>query len=239
MCVTILACLHYATSIDDTLHKIFPSNHDTLFVFWILRNLSILFKPVKCTNGRSEWPRGLRRGFVAARLLGLWFRIPPGSWKSVCSECRVLSGRGLCDELITRPEESYRLQCVVVCVLETSWMRRPWPSGGLLSKKKMKKKKKKKKKRRRRKYLCYDITLNFLHVSIRNWPSSGNQTKTKRHEKKLATFTHSWPFDSFTRCQLCVKVANLVLCDIAFVSFPDNGPLRIETCRNIQRGIII
>jgi len=26
----------------------------------------------------------------------------------------VLSGRGLCDELITRPEESYRLCCVVV-----------------------------------------------------------------------------------------------------------------------------
>jgi len=25
-----------------------------------------------------------------------------------------LSGRGLCDELITRPEESYRLWCVVV-----------------------------------------------------------------------------------------------------------------------------
>jgi len=31
----------------------------------------------------------------------------------------VLSGRGLCDELITRPEESYRLCCVVVCGLET------------------------------------------------------------------------------------------------------------------------
>jgi len=30
----------------------------------------------------------------------------------------VLSGRGLCDELITRPEESYRLWCVVVCNLE-------------------------------------------------------------------------------------------------------------------------
>jgi hypothetical protein len=25
----------------------------------------------------------------------------------VCCECCVLSGRGLCDELITRPEESY------------------------------------------------------------------------------------------------------------------------------------
>jgi hypothetical protein len=32
----------------------------------------------------------------------------------------VLSGRGLCDELITRPEESYRLWCVAVCDLETS-----------------------------------------------------------------------------------------------------------------------
>jgi hypothetical protein len=29
----------------------------------------------------------------------------------------VLSGRGLCDELITRLEESYRLWCVVVCDL--------------------------------------------------------------------------------------------------------------------------
>ena len=34
----------------------------------------------------------------------------------------MLSGRGLCDELITRPEESYRLGCVVVCDLETSRM---------------------------------------------------------------------------------------------------------------------
>jgi len=30
----------------------------------------------------------------------------------------VFLGRGLCDELITRPEESYRLWCVVVCDLE-------------------------------------------------------------------------------------------------------------------------
>jgi len=38
----------------------------------------------------------------------------------VCCECRVLSGRGLCGGLITRPEESYRLWRVVVCDLETS-----------------------------------------------------------------------------------------------------------------------
>jgi hypothetical protein len=35
----------------------------------------------------------------------------------VCCECCVLSGRGLCDELITRPEESYRLWHVFVCDL--------------------------------------------------------------------------------------------------------------------------
>jgi hypothetical protein len=38
----------------------------------------------------------------------------------------VLSGRGLCDELITRPEEFYRLWCVVVCDLETSRIGTPY-----------------------------------------------------------------------------------------------------------------
>ena len=38
----------------------------------------------------------------------------------------MLSGRGLCDELITRPEESYRLWCVVVCDVETSRMGAPY-----------------------------------------------------------------------------------------------------------------
>jgi len=44
----------------------------------------------------------------------------------VCCECRVLSGRGLCDELITHPEESYRLCCIVVCDLETSRIGAPY-----------------------------------------------------------------------------------------------------------------
>jgi len=70
--------------------------------------------------GRSQWPRGLRRRSAAARLLRSWVRNPPRAWMSVCCKCCVLSGRGLCDELITRPEESYRLWCVVVCDLETS-----------------------------------------------------------------------------------------------------------------------
>jgi len=67
----------------------------------------------------SQWPRGLRRRTTAARLLRSWVRIPSGTRMFVCCECCVLSGRGLCDELIARPEESYRLWCVVVCDLET------------------------------------------------------------------------------------------------------------------------
>jgi len=38
----------------------------------------------------------------------------------VCCECCVLSGRSLCDGLIIRPEESYRLWRVDVCDQEIS-----------------------------------------------------------------------------------------------------------------------
>jgi hypothetical protein len=38
----------------------------------------------------------------------------------------VLSGRSLCDELIARPVESYRLCSVVVCDLETSRIGAPY-----------------------------------------------------------------------------------------------------------------
>jgi len=79
----------------------------------------------KAPNGRLQWPRCLRRTSAAARLLRLWVRIPPGAWMSVCCECCTLPGRGLCDDLITRPEKSYQLWCD----LETSWKKRPWPTG--------------------------------------------------------------------------------------------------------------
>ena len=79
---------------------------------------------------RSQWPRGLRCSSAAARLLRLWVRIPLGAWIFVCCECCVLLGRGICDELFPRPEESYQLWCVIVCDLETSRRGRPWPALG-------------------------------------------------------------------------------------------------------------
>ena len=101
---------HHRSHIDCTGMFIFTNTEITVTNFH------------KC---RSQWPRGLRRRSAAARLLRSWVRIPPGAWMFVCCECCVLSGRGLCDELITLPEETYRLCCVVVCDPGTSRMRRP------------------------------------------------------------------------------------------------------------------
>src|SRR5215475_3511025 len=39
----------------------------------------------------------------------------PGTWIFVCCECRVLSGRGLCDELISRTEKKHRVCCIFLC----------------------------------------------------------------------------------------------------------------------------
>ena len=74
------------------------------FIWFPYENFFILFHNVGYTLCRSQWLCGLRLRFAAARLLRSWVRIPPGSWRSVCCECCVLSGRGLCEELITRPD---------------------------------------------------------------------------------------------------------------------------------------
>ena len=89
-----------------------------------IEDLSLLF----C---RSQWPRGLRRRSSAARLLKLWVRIPKRAWMFVCCEYCVISGRSLCDGLITRPEESYRLWRVVVCDQEISKTRSLKSATGL------------------------------------------------------------------------------------------------------------
>ena len=62
---------------------------------------------------QSPWPRSLRCRSAAARLLRWWVRVPPGALMFVCCECCTLSGRGLCDELITRQEECGASFCVI------------------------------------------------------------------------------------------------------------------------------
>ena len=82
---------------------------------------------------RHPWPyqkesvvlRQLMYGRSLARVAGSY---PAGG----IDVCRLfvffVLGRGPCDELFTRPEQSYRLWCVVLCDLKTSWMKRPWPT---------------------------------------------------------------------------------------------------------------
>jgi hypothetical protein len=67
----------------------------------------------------------LRRGSAANRLLGLWVRVPP--WVSMSCLLHVLSGKGLCIEMITRLEESCG---VSECDCEVSKMMRRWPNSG-------------------------------------------------------------------------------------------------------------
>jgi hypothetical protein len=106
-------------------------------LLWLNLNSHIIYQK-KCIDFitlKMLWAgpsvrRGLRRRSAVTRLLRLWVRIPPESWMFVCCQFCVLSGRGLWCKMITRLVESCQLWCIIVCDLETSWMRRPWPTGG-------------------------------------------------------------------------------------------------------------
>ena len=129
------------------------NNHRSLCEFGVAHKRCRYYANSVVLNG-FQWRIGLRLGSAAARLLGLLVWILPGTSLSVCCECRVLSGRGLCVWLITRPEESYRLWCV--CDREASIMKRPWRLGAVLPwEKKMLKR-----------ALCI-ITIMFQRVTIR------------------------------------------------------------------------
>jgi len=73
---------------------------------------SFLFLPKAMANpcGRAVYDVGLWPNVF----LGMPIRISPGAWKYVSCECCVLSGRGLYDGPITRPEEFYWLWWVWV-----------------------------------------------------------------------------------------------------------------------------
>ena len=78
-----------------------------------LKSLNKLFQPVPVT-ARSK---AKVCGRSPAEILG--FKSHRGHGCLSVVECCVSSGRGLCDQLIARPEESYRLWCCHV------WSRNP------------------------------------------------------------------------------------------------------------------
>jgi hypothetical protein len=123
---------------------------------------------------RSQWPRRLRRGPSAERLLGSWVQISQSHRKREClplvSIC-VLSGRGLCDGLITRPEESYRVWCVWVGSRNLQ-RRRPRPNLDCCAKGKERKGKERKGKERKGKERKGKLVRTmglFVQVPLEAW----------------------------------------------------------------------
>jgi len=72
-------------------------------------------------------PGGLRRVSAAACLLGLRVRIRPRAWMSVSFRCCVLSNRDSVKGL-SFVQRSPTMCGVFDCDLETSTVRRPWPT---------------------------------------------------------------------------------------------------------------
>jgi hypothetical protein len=109
----ILYCAVQAKPLKNCDKNVFVNNED-----FNIFSLSLLPIPV------AEWSKAWVCSRSPAGIVG-----SNGCLSVVSVVC--LSGRGLCDGLITRPEESYRLCCVVVCDLEISRMRRLKPASGL------------------------------------------------------------------------------------------------------------
>jgi len=56
------------------------------YVLILTKTLNFHYYLVYLDLSRSRWPRGLRHGSTAARLLGLRVRFPPGAWTLFSSE---------------------------------------------------------------------------------------------------------------------------------------------------------
>jgi len=83
-------------------------NNASHFVFKSFYNTSGCQRPIPVAVRPKAWVCGRSLAGIAGS--------NPAGGMNVSFECCVLSGRGLCVGLITRPEESYRVWCVCVCV---------------------------------------------------------------------------------------------------------------------------
>jgi hypothetical protein len=109
---------------DTTTSQLTCRGFSSDFVF--LRNI---YKS-NSAHRRSQWPCGLRRGSTAARLLGLWVRMPPRSWivSVVCCQVEVsASGWSLVQSSPTDCGVSKKCDC------EASKNEATWAPKGLSS----------------------------------------------------------------------------------------------------------
>jgi hypothetical protein len=107
----------------DSLSSSPPFFHCSLFIFLLIIYLCLLFIYYLFIC-QPRWPRGLRRRSMAARLLGLRIRIPPGAGclSVVCVVCCQVEISATRWSLVQRSPTDCGV-CVTECNLQTSTMR--------------------------------------------------------------------------------------------------------------------
>ena len=88
---------------------------------WLFTKILILYLELYTViysyHCQSQWPRGLRCGSAAARLLKSWVRIPPGAWMFVCCErCVTLTFSWPCISVIIFVNNQLDAQSIFSCM---------------------------------------------------------------------------------------------------------------------------
>jgi hypothetical protein len=119
-CIQILCpmerTIHVNVTTSKTNHAL-CTVHDHYFVFFSkITTAKLTFLNYARCGLRLPIPLAARsKAWVCGRLhAGVACSNPAGAWMSVSFESWVLSGRGRCFSMITRPEESYWVWCVWV-----------------------------------------------------------------------------------------------------------------------------
>ena len=149
---------------------------------------------------------------VASRFLGLWVRIPPWAQMTVSCVCCVLSGRGLCDEPIIRPEESYREWCVWACSwrLDNEVALAPWGVGGCCA---------------QGKKMCIHLSCSLGHVSARNYT----------HHRVVLNLQKNWckrslPYIKIQVCNFVIVPNNVIIKFLPIQLLKQTGCSVLATC---------
>ena len=100
----IYKCIYKVSKIGSRVNVLIIECQGTFATLYIQTHYAAIYGQIL---QHSQWPSGLRLGFAADSLLGLGVRIWLGAQMFASFECCV-SGRGLCDGSIPRPEKSYR-----------------------------------------------------------------------------------------------------------------------------------
>jgi len=80
--------------ISEATATVTPDIYIYIYIHTYTHTYIYIYIYIYTLEGRSQWPRGLTRGSVAAHLLVMLVRNPPGVLVSVSCECCVLSGTG-------------------------------------------------------------------------------------------------------------------------------------------------